>query len=430
MIKNLQRKFITITMISLLLILVFLIGSINILNVVQMNRKVDGVIQLLSQNKGEFPNPDKNKFNDNDSGKGKFGGDNPGKINPAFGGFQMSEETPYETRYFTVKVGEDGTVQEINTSHIKAVTSSDAQEYANTIMSNHKVSGFEGRYKYGVIEQDGGFLIIFVDCQSQLQTAMFFLLTSIGVGLITLILMFVLVSVFSRRAIKPIIESMEKQKQFITDAGHEIKTPLAIISANADVLELTGGENEWITSIRNQTTRLDKLVKNLLMLSKIEEGSVKKIFTDFDISKTVYETAAPFEAIAETQNKKMEMHIQSGLKLFGDESSMQQLISTLVDNAMKYSDEGGFVKISLGAYKKGIKFEIYNTTEDIDKENLDKLFDRFYRVDSSRSRETGGYGIGLSIAKSIVEAHHGKISVRSDDGKSICFTVTISNKVN
>ncbi|MDD3174520.1 MAG: HAMP domain-containing sensor histidine kinase, partial [Herbinix sp.] len=215
------------------------------------------------------------------------------------------------------------------------------------------------------------------------------------------------------------------QKLFITDAGHEIKTPLAIISANADVLELIGGESEWITSIRNQTVRLDKLVKNLLTLSKLEEDNKKVSFTEFDLSETVARTASPFTTVAETKSKKLFMDIAQGKRLVGDESSIEQLVSTLVDNALKYSDEEGTIKITLSSYKKGIKLEVYNTTEEIDTENLDKLFDRFYRSDSSRSSETGGYGIGLSIAKSIVEAHHGKISVKSEDGRSICFTVLL-----
>lgn len=229
--------------------------------------------------------------------------------------------------------------------------------------------------------------------------------------------------------INPIIESMEKQKQFITDAGHEIKTPITIISANADVLEMTGGENEWITSIRNQTIRLDKLVKNLLMLSKVDEGNVKMEFSDFDLSNTVLEAAESFQTIAETQEKDFTLQIQSGLKLHGDESSIHQLVSTLVDNAMKYSNEKGTIKITLSSTKKGgksgTKIEVYNTTDQIEKANLDKLFDRFYRADASRSRDTGGYGIGLSIAKSIVEAHHGKIAVKSEDGRSIFFTVLL-----
>lgn len=409
MIKKLQHKFILITMLSLLLVMVLLVGSINVINLYQMERKISGTIQFLSENQGKFPKYDKKKIHPDE---------------PKFG-FEMNEETPFETRYFVVMVDEDGNVQEIDTSHIAAVTSNDAQEYATTVLSNSKKIGYKGIYKYSVIEQTDGYMLIFMDCRSKIQTAKLFLLTSCAVALVTLILMFILVSIFSKRAIKPIIESAEKQKQFITDAGHEIKTPIAIISANADVLELTGGKSEWITSIRNQTNRLDKLVKNLLMLSKMEEGNIKMIFTDLDLSKTVYEAADPFVTMAEMQNKKLLMDIQQGIKIHGDESSMQQLISTLADNALKYSDNEGTIKISLNTTKKGIKLEIFNTTDEIDTENLDKLFDRFYRADSSRSRETGGYGIGLSIAKSIVEAHHGKISVKSDDGKSIRFIVLL-----
>ncbi|OBR94216.1 GHKL domain-containing protein [Clostridium autoethanogenum] len=409
MIKKLQRKFIMITMGSLALVVFILLGSINVVNLYQIDRKVNGALKILSENQGKFPIYKKGKLPPNEQ---RFG-------------FQMNAETQFETRYFVVKVNKDGSIREIDTSHIAAVSSTDAAGYANKVLGEGKTSGYNDIYKYVVVNDSVGLMLVFMDCRSQIQIATLFLLTSCGVALITLLLVFILVSIFSKKAINPIIENMEKQKQFITDAGHEIKTPLAIISANADVLELTHGKNEWITSTRNQITRLDKLVKNLLTLSKMDEGNIKLVFTDFDLSDAVFETTAPFGTIAETQHKKFLMDIKPGIKLHGDEDSIHQLVSTLVDNAVKYSNEKGTIKISLSAAKKGSKLEIYNTTDEIDKENLDKLFDRFYRADSSRSRETGGYGIGLSIAKSIVQAHHGKISVRSEDGKSICFTVLI-----
>jgi K+-sensing histidine kinase KdpD len=409
MIKKLQRKFIMITMGSLALVVVILLGTINAVNIYQMDSKVNGAIKILSENQGKFPRYEKGKLPPNDL---NFG-------------FQMNEETQFETRYFVVNVNKDGSIREIDTSHIAAVSSEDAAGYASKVLSSSKNHGYKGIYKYTVVDKPDGCMLVFMDCRSQIQMATLFLLTSCTVALINLLLVFILVSIFSKKAINPIIENMEKQKQFITDAGHEIKTPLAIISANADVLELTGGGNEWITSTRNQITRLDKLVKNLLTLSKTDEGNIKLVFTDFDLSDAVLEATGPFGTIAETQNKKFLMDIKPGLKLHGDEDSVHQLVSTLVDNAVKYSNEEGTIKISLSAAKRGAKIEVYNTTDEIDKENLDKLFDRFYRADSSRSRETGGYGIGLSIAKSIVQAHHGKISVRSEDGKSICFTVLI-----
>jgi signal transduction histidine kinase len=398
---------------SLVLVMVILVASINSINIYHINQRVNGAIKILSENRGQFP---------------KFEKEKPPKGDPNFG-FKMNEETQFQTRYFVVEVNADGSIREINTSHIAAVSSKDAEDYANRVMSGNKDSGFKGIYKYAVVDQTDGYMIVFIDCESQIQMATLFLLSSSGVALANLLFVFILVSIFSKKAINPIIESMEKQKQFITDAGHEIKTPIAIISANADVLELTGGENEWITSIRNQTTRLDRLIKNLLTLSKTDE-TIKLVFSDFDLSEVVYEAAGPFETIAETQNKKYIMDIQPGLQLHGDKGSIHQLISTLADNALKYSNECGTIRISLSATKKRLKLEVYNTMDEVDKEkfskeNLVKLFDRFYRLDSSRSRETGGDGIGLSIAKSIVQAHNGDIFAKSEDGKSICFTVLI-----
>lgn len=394
---------------SLALVVFILLGSINAVDFYQTDRKLNGAIKFLSENQGEFPKFNKGILMHSEQ---KFG-------------FEMNAETQFQTRYFVVKVNKDGSIKETDTSHIAAVTSDDAAGYAKIVLGSGKKSGYSGIYKYAVVDEAYGYMLIFIDCRMQIQAVTSFLLTSCTVALVTLLLVFILVSVLSKKAINPIIESMEKQKQFITDAGHEIKTPLAIISANADVLELTSGKNEWITSIRNQTDRLDKLVKNLLVLSKMNEDSIKLVFSDFDLSNIVFETASPFEVIAEKQDKRFIMDIQPGLKSHGDEGSIRQLISTLVDNAIKYSDAKGTIKISLSSRKKGAKIEVYNTIDNIDKENIDKLFDRFYRTDSSRSRETGGYGIGLSIAKSIVEAHHGKISARSDDGKSICFTALI-----
>lgn len=409
MIRKLQRKFIMITMLSLTLVMLLLVGTINAINFYQTNNRINGAIKILSDNHGQFP-----KFDKGMKPERKPRSD-----------FQMNEETPFETRYFIVDVSLDGSINQLDTSHI-AVSASQAVVYAKTVIDEKKdKSGFIGVYKYAVVDQNDGSMLIFINCRNQLQTiTRLFIITS-TVALATLLLVFILVSVFSKKAIKPIIESMEKQKQFITDAGHEIKTPLAIISANADVLELTGGENEWINSIRNQTTRLDKLVKNLLALSKMDEGNLNLVFSEFDLSKAVFEITDPFKTIAEMQNKNLIIDIQPELKLHGDVSSIHQLVSTLVDNALKYSNDQGEIKIKLASMKKGIKLEIYNTVDNIDVDHLDKLFDRFYRADSSRSRDTGGYGIGLSIARSIVEAHHGKISAHSEDGKSICFSVMI-----
>jgi len=409
MINKLKRKFIMITMASLLLVMILLVGTINIINFYRTDQMAEGTLKLLSENQGKFPDFKKDKL--------------PPKEPRT--GFVMNEETKFQTRYFMIELNGEGTAMRIDTSHISAITSDDALGYVNSVLDSGKTDGYQGIYKYKVVDTDNGSLVIFMDCRRELQTAMYFLLTSVATALGTLLLVFILVSVFSKRAINPILQNMEKQKQFITDAGHEIKTPLAIISANADVLELTNGDSEWITSIRNQTMRLDKLVKNLLTLSKIEEGNVEIAYQEFDLSGCVDRIATSFSAMAESQNKKLSLAIQPDLTLQGDEGCIEQLVSTLMDNAMKYSNERGEIEVSLSAGKKGTKLVVTNTVDYIEGKNLDRLFDRFYREDESRSRETGGYGIGLSIAKSIAEAHHGKISAQSEDGTSISFIVSL-----
>lgn len=409
MINKLKRKFIMITMASLLLVMILLVGTINIINFHRMNQIAEGTLQFLSENQGKFPDFKKDKL--------------PPK--EPHTGFVMNEETKFQTRYFMIELDEKGAAMKIDTGHISAVTSDEALNYVNSVLDSGKTDGYQGIYKYKVVDRDFGSLVIFVDCRRELQTAMYFLLTSVATALGTLLLVFILVSVFSKKAINPILQNMEKQKQFITDAGHEIKTPLAIISANADVLELTNGDSEWISSIRNQTMRLDKLVKNLLTLSKLEEGNIEIAYQEFDMSGCVDRIASSFSAMAEKQSKKLCLAIQPGLTFRGDEGCMEQLVSTLMDNAIKYSNEQGEIKVGLSAGKKGMKLVVTNTVDQIETKNLDRLFDRFYREDESRSRETGGYGIGLSIAKSIVEAHHGKISAQSEDGTSISFIVSL-----
>lgn len=409
MISRLKRKFIMITMSSLCLVMMLLVGTINVINYNQINQTAEETLRILSENQGRFPD-----FNH---------GIAPPKIKRP--GFEMNEETKFQTRYFLVELDKEGAVRAIDTSHISAVTSNDALEYTDKVISSGKTGGYTGYYKFRTFPTTEGSMLIFLDCRKELQMVFYFLLTSGAVALGTLLFVFILVSVFSMRAINPIIISMEKQKQFITDAGHEIKTPLAIISANADVLELTNGESEWITSIRNQTSRLDKLVKNLLTLSRMEEENIKISYHEFDMSQCVERISHSFLAVSESQNKKLDIEVQANLTFNGDEGCIEQLVSTLLDNAMKYSNRQGFIKVSLSAYKKGMKLEVCNSVEQIDVKNLERLFDRFYRADESRSRETGGYGIGLSIAKSIVEAHHGKISANSEDGSSVCFTVVL-----
>lgn len=405
MIKRLQRKFIAIAMGSLFIILLVILAVVNGVTYYQMNQNADNLLTLLALNEGKFPELDRGIR------PPKGMGPNPAHFN---------EETPFETRYFLVKTNQEGTISQIDTGHIAAVNSSKAREYAQTVLESGSTGGYLDQYKYLVQEKAYGTLILFLDRGTQLQSSLSLLLLSSGIALATLAVMFLLVSLLSRRAIRPVIESMEKQKQFITDASHEIKTPLAIISANAEVLELTGGSSEWTESIQNQVRRLSGLVQSLLTLSRMEEEPGTLPFTDFVLSDAVEETAQSFATLAQSQGKTLFLSVQPGLVMKGEESGVRQVVSILLDNAVKYASPESQISVFLSGQGKYAKLEVKNACDPVPPD-LDSLFDRFYRADASRSRETGGYGIGLSVAKAVVEAHKGRISARKDGEGAVCF---------
>ncbi len=403
MIKRLRRKFVLIAVLSLFLVETVIIGAINIINVCQLNSRSDDLLDMIIENDGKFP--DVKGIHDKPPEGDRFGGID-GRFDP---------ETKYITRYFTVRTDGGGSVVSIDPSHIAAVTSGEAAEYAEEALDREAERGWCGNYKYAVSESSDGKLLVFVDCRSQLETRYQFLSVSLAIGIAGLAVVSVLVAVFSKRAIRPVFESMEKQKQFITDAGHEIKTPLAIISANAEVLELTCGSSEWTDSIKNQTARLGELIKNLLTLSRTDE-EIKTVFEKFNISDAVYDAASPFKTLASSGGKTLSVDIENEIEYFGDEGMIRQLVSILLDNAVKYADDGGEIKLSLKKAHKLIELSVYNPCSAEPECEPSRLFDRFYRADSSRSRDTGGYGIGLSIAKAICEAHKGKISAEYKNG--------------
>ena len=244
-----------------------------------------------------------------------------------------------------------------------------------------------------------------------------------GFGLMMVLGLMILLS---KHIIKPFSENYEKQKRFITDAGHEIKTPITIINADTEVLEMDTGPNEWIDDIRIQTERLSKLTKDLIYLAKMEEGENQTQMIDFPLSEVISETAASFQALARTESKQLTLKIQPMLSFYGDENNIRRLTSILLDNALKYSDENGYIQLNLEKKGKYIRLLVVNTTRDaLNREQLTHLFDRFYRMDTSRNSETGGYGIGLSIAQAVVQMHKGKISAAVVNDHKIQLSVLL-----
>ena len=337
------------------------------------------------------------------------------------------QEMPYESRFFTVTVNEAGDVLSVDTGKIAAVDMADAVEYAQEALESGKERGFIDDYRWRKADTGDSALLLFLDCGRNLDTFRSFLLTSIAVSALGLLAVFLLILAFSGRVVRPVAESYEKQKRFITDAGHEIKTPLAIIEADADVLEMElDGESEWLSDIRMQTRRLTDLTNDLVYLSRMEERADAAPFVDFPLSDIVDETAQSFHSRAMQKRQTFTGEIERNLTLHGDEKAIRQLVSILLDNAVKYAPEDGVIRLRLARQGKHAALSVWNTTATpIPRESLDKLFDRFYRTDPSRSSETGGHGIGLSIAKAVVGAHRGKITAETDDGQSLRITALL-----
>lgn len=420
MIKKLKKKFTILATVSMLVLMAVLILIMNVVNYSSVVSESDKLIEVLSQQKIPFDGggmmPPDGRPEDKDE---EFDDDE-------FDHRGMSPEAAYEARFFTAVISKDGTVTEVDMSRIISVDKATAEEYASKVFSSGKIRGFIGDFRYQKIVNDGETKIIFLDCGRRLEAFNRFMLISIITGVAGCVIVFLVFLFAAGRIIRPISESYEKQKRFITDAGHEIKTPLTIISANVDLLEEDFGENESLTDISNQTKRLAELTKDLVYLSKMEESDRTIVKIDFPVSDLVTEMAESFRAVAASQNKDYQINVQPGLSMNGAPDEIRKLSSILIENAMKYSPEGGVVKVDLSQQKKNLVLSVYNTTgEEMQQKDLSQLFERFYRTDASRNSETGGHGIGLSIAKAITEAHGGKISAATQTGKDFCITAAI-----
>ncbi len=392
MIRKLKIKFILLSMTTLVILLTVILAGMSLLNYNSVIETADKTLSYLSQNKGTFP---------------EIGGQLNNILPP-----HMSSETPYESRYFSVLLDSSGAVIGTDMRKISSIDHDDAISYAQNVLKTDTTVGFADDFRYIITTEPAGTRVIFLDCGRSLDAFHSFLRTSLFMAIIGLIAVFFVIFIVSGKIIKPIAESYAKQKQFITNAGHEIKTPLTIINANVDILEMELGEdNESLSDIKGQTLRLRSLTDELVMLTRMEEAENNLPKIDFPISEVVTDAVRPFYALAQIRKKTLTCHITPFLTLNGNDKAINKLVSLLLDNALKYSASDSEIELSLTKQGHSILLSVSNMTEyELNQSNLDRVFDRFYRDDSSRNSETGGHGIGLAVAKAIVTAHGGKIS--------------------
>lgn len=425
MIKKLRRSFIITAMISVVAVLAIIVAAMNTANYLSSDSEADILLDLLAENDGRF-SQEKHKPDDTDEP-----GEPPpmpqneprGRGGDMFGKDLITEETPYETRYFTAAVRENGTPERIDTGRIAAISSDDALEMAKSVIAAGQTRGYTGSYKYLVKKTDTGSLCIFIDRTRALRSVYEFMMISILVACGAAAAVFVLIVIFSGIVTKPVAESYEKQKKFITNAGHELKTPLAVINSCTEVIEMEQGESKWTKGITTQTERLSVLTNELVQLARMDEGSAKLTFESFTLSETVAEILDPFSLMAEHKGISFSTDIQPDITFKGDRSMTAKLCSIMADNAVKYTPENGYIRFTLTKKGKRITLSSENTADGIEKGAHPELFDRFRRGDASHNSDTPGYGIGLSMAQSIAAAHGGRIEAYSKDGKSLTVAV-------
>lgn len=407
MIKRLRKRFIRIATLSVTVVMLLLSLIVNITNYISMDSDITKMLDMLCENKGIIP------FG-NDLFTGNKGArddieitPNKKRDNPRM---PFNQETPYSTRYFCLRFDENGSLIHADLNHIAAITEDDVSEFITVAAEHGTGYGFYSDYKYRVVQYDNGsYMAVFLDCYREVRSVKTVAICSFIAIIVCTTLVYILVVFFSKKAIDPVVKSTKQQKQFITDAGHELKTPITVIATSLKVLEMETGKQKWIDKAITQTERLKELVNSLVTLSRLDEEESPLKFEQFYISDTVSETAESFVDFAQSMGHELNITVAPNISYFGDEYAVRQLVSVLLDNGIKYAANGSPVDFSLEKLKKGVLISTSNMCETINPDDLDKLFDRFYRADKSRNTGTGGFGIGLSVARNIAEAHKGSI---------------------
>ena len=438
--RRLRRKFILVAMGAVTAVLALIIAGINIVNYSHVCKTADARLDYILAGKGSIDWTDEPKTDPGDgkdvagSGGAAAGenGDDGAGINlehvPIRHFEGMTAESPFDTRYFTVTIS-GGQVVDINTSRIAAVGAKRASHIASELHSKGWTSGFSGNYRYTATVQGDETTYVFVDCSRELASFHSFLGASVAISCIGWLAVLAIVAVASGAVIRPMVESYSKQKRFITDASHEIKTPLAVIDAANEVQEIESGESEWTQSIHEQVARLTALTERLVFLARMDEGSAGFTMASIDLSEAVDKAAVPFESVAVSRGKRLSTSIASGVRAHADAAAVAQVVELLLDNATRYASEGSVIELNLravsrGAGKGAAELVVSNAVDELPEGDLDRLFDRFYRADVSRSSKTGGSGVGLSVVRAIAEAHGGSATVSGHDHQ-IAFIVRL-----
>ena len=407
MFKQLQKSFVKSAMLSFTAVLLVVLVAVNVVNYRQTVNQVDRLVTMLVNNDGTFP----------DAPEGGMGP----KEHPEHGmpkGMEFRKDDQMATRYAVVRVANDE-VQSVDQSHLVSLDETALKELGLRLAQGTSTQGWEGSLRYQVAKTDAGTMVVLVDANKETQQVSRLMMVTGAVFVLCLAVVYVLVRLVSKRAIRPFVENVERQQQFIANASHEIKTPLAVLSANTDLLAMMGTESKFVDSNKRQIKRLNSLVEQMLILSRYDEGEAATKKEEVDL---VAVTKAIVEEILPVLNEKglrVEFTGEAQTIVTTNKSAMTELIRILLDNAMKYTVGEPVITVEA----KRNQLAIGNETEPMTKEQVSQIFDRFYRVDSSRNRTTGGSGLGLSIAQKIAETNDVQLTAELTSETQIRFVI-------
>ena len=383
MFKSLRKKFIATAVGSVAVVIAILAIALNFINFNKLEERIDTTLLDASRSQALIKifaeDGDDLVITKNSSSATEYNGfsiakvDNNGRIIKAY--------------------RDDSLIEDQDTLQSKVIEA----------LEKGKTSGFIGSYRFLKVETNVGNLILFLNCQRELDSYESFVKNSVLISIGVILSVLVLIILISKKVIAPIQETYLKQKQFITGASHELKTPLAIISSNADVLEMMNGDSKWTTNIHNQVDRLTSLVNSLVVFSRMEEKDTVER-TSFDLTETLKSRIEDFDELAKFQKKYIVTDIDENLNYYGEKDSIIQLMDILLENAIKYAPEDSDILVKLNKNRKYATLKVSNKAN-VEKGDLSKVFDRFYRLDESRNSAIKGYGIGLSMAQLIAEKH-------------------------
>ena len=342
---------------------------------------------------------------------------------PMFG--YTPDQRSYPAGFYDIILNADGSVQNIQRVGIPEDAEINIRQYIQQAVGQHQAAGKIGSFKYRMTSRDDGTVrLMMLDISIQLQALYNMLKSALLVGAALMVLLFLILLPVSSKMADIFVRNNEKQKQFITDAGHDLKTPVAIIRANLDVLELQG-KSKWSENIRSQTERLEGLISELVMMARLEETGDRELTEKMNFAAVVREQWKAYIPLFERKNLITQAETDESLPMRGHEDSLKKMVSLLLDNVSRYAAEGGTVSLSAKHERNRIRFRLNNTVEHLPAQEPSALTERFTRGDTARNQKNGGSGIGLAAVSRIVEIHRGRLEIRYQGDHLFCVSIDL-----